>query len=72
VDVCDNMSPSQSTCGLDLIGEITSREVREVEMKNPRVVASFPVEEREGDEGRHEERDTNTIVGSTREGGTGL
>ncbi|KAH9321046.1 hypothetical protein KI387_015685, partial [Taxus chinensis] len=72
VDVCDNMPPSQSACGLDLIGEIASREVREAEMKNPRVAASFPVEEREGDEGRHEERDTNTIAGSTREGGTGL
>ncbi|KAH9290860.1 hypothetical protein KI387_034977 [Taxus chinensis] len=41
-------------------------------MKNPEVAASFPIEEREGDEGRHEERDTNTIDGSTREVGTGL
>ncbi|KAH9327169.1 hypothetical protein KI387_007347, partial [Taxus chinensis] len=72
VDICNKTPPSQSTCGLDLIGEIASLEVRKAEMKNPRVETSFAVEEREGYDGRHEERDTNTIVGSTSEGGTGL
>ncbi|KAH9308224.1 hypothetical protein KI387_036135 [Taxus chinensis] len=42
-------------------------------MKNPGVTASLSVEEREGDEGRQEERGTNTIVDdSMREGGAGL
>ncbi|KAH9310704.1 hypothetical protein KI387_025739, partial [Taxus chinensis] len=59
-------------CGLNIIGEIASREVREAEMKNPRVIASSPVEEREGYEGRHEENGTNTIADSTREGGAGM
>ncbi|KAH9304717.1 hypothetical protein KI387_009121, partial [Taxus chinensis] len=72
VDVCDKTPSSQSKCGLDLIGEIASLEVRKVEMKNLSVETSFPVEEREGCEGRHEERDTNTIAGSKSEGGTGL
>ncbi|KAH9296758.1 hypothetical protein KI387_028440, partial [Taxus chinensis] len=72
VDVFDKTPPSQSTCGLDLIGEIASLEVRKAEMKNPGVETSFPVEEREGSEGRHDERDKNTIAGSTSEGGTGL
>ncbi|KAH9307050.1 hypothetical protein KI387_011454, partial [Taxus chinensis] len=72
VDICDKTPPSQSTCGLDLIGEIASLEVRKAEMKNPGVETSFLVEEREGYEGRHEERDTNTVAGSTSEGGTGL
>ncbi|KAH9288756.1 hypothetical protein KI387_032873, partial [Taxus chinensis] len=72
VDICDNTPPSQSSSGLDLIGEIASREVREAKMKSPGVATSFPIEEREGDDGRHEERGTNTVAESTRKGGDGL
>ncbi|KAH9297006.1 hypothetical protein KI387_028688, partial [Taxus chinensis] len=51
VDICDKTKSSKSTCGLDIIGEIVSREVREAEMYIYGFKTSFPIEKIDGDEG---------------------